>query len=259
MYIRIARVMLLFFLACDFAACVTCGEGDDDTGGKAIVDDAGGDDAVSDDETTSDDTVTADDTDADDENPGDDSGNDDTSGLGTTTTTTTAVTSTSTSTETSTTTTTTTISTTSTTDNSTTTTTPSTSSTTTTTFECTVEVTGDPECPENMAYIAGASVSVVFEGPMWGGDDPVIEQVGVDAFCIDIFEASQPDATDGFMGSWDGVEPVPEAVSTKCVIPWAYLSHDSAEAACDQSGKRLPSLADWQMAFSGLPWPWGDE
>ena len=81
-------------------------------------------------------------------------------------------------------------------------------------------------------------------------------------FCIDKYEASQPDATKTSFGSWRFEKPVPAARSVKGVLPWHSLSWEEAAAACEKAGKRLPTLAEWQTAFSGLTnvaWPWGND
>jgi hypothetical protein len=48
------------------------------------------------------------------------------------------------------------------------------------------------------------------------------------------------------------------AVSLPGVPPSAYVSWFQAQQACANSGKRLPSNAEWQTAVSGTPDPGGD-
>ena len=115
-------------------------------------------------------------------------------------------------------------------------------------------------CPEGMVGVPSGRVHVVYSGERWGGT--VVKKVRIKHFCIDKYEASQPDATDVSMGSWDGIAPPPPARSVKGVIPWSQIPWTKAKIACQKAGKRLPSLAEWQMAFSGfsgMTWPWGNK
>ncbi len=114
-------------------------------------------------------------------------------------------------------------------------------------------------CPAGMTKVPGGKVTVLYEGERWGGADS--KSVKIDTFCVDKYEASQPDADLGDQGSWIGEGEVPEAKSVKGVMPWSGISHTDAAAACEKAGKRLLTLAQWQMAFSGpfaRLWPWGD-
>ena len=122
------------------------------------------------------------------------------------------------------------------------------------------------KCPKGMVRVPGGKVSVVFRGERWGGDfsqDAIIR-----SFCIDKYEASKPDATKEHPGkdkdlNLVGVQlDIPPAQSKKGVLPWASASYEWAKRSCYMAGKRLPTLAEWQMAYSGPdphPWPWGDQ
>jgi hypothetical protein len=67
-----------------------------------------------------------------------------------------------------------------------------------------------------------------------------------EAFCIDRFEASRPDATVTSAGS-DGSY----ALSVAGVLPWQVAGNAVAEDACRASGKRLCSPEKWQLACAG--------
>lgn len=110
-----------------------------------------------------------------------------------------------------------------------------------------------------MALVPGATTTVVYFGQRWNGF--ARQQVDVEPFCVDVFEASQPDATQKSPGSWVWNRPVPAAQSKRGVLPWTDITFNQAAEACQKAGKRLPTLAEWQTAFSGVdgsPWPWGD-
>ena len=112
-----------------------------------------------------------------------------------------------------------------------------------------------------MALVPGGQEIVLYYGQNWGGDQAVVENIA--PFCIDIYEASQPDATADTTGSWYPLAEMalPPATSQPDVLPWTTIGWDTAREACERAGKRLPTLAEWQMAYSGAsgaPWPWGD-
>lgn len=122
------------------------------------------------------------------------------------------------------------------------------------------------KCPRGMVRVPGGKVSVVFQGERWGGN--FSQDVTIRPFCMDKYEASRPDATKNHPGK--GEKPVPTGVklelpaaqSKKGVLPWSGASYSWAEQACSMAGKRLPTLTEWQMAYSGpdpYPWPWGDQ
>lgn len=118
----------------------------------------------------------------------------------------------------------------------------------------------DEACPPGMVMVPGGKTVVQYYGPRWDG--LYEESVVVEDFCIDIYEASQPDASEDFHGSWSFNDPIPNAESKPGVLPWVSISWLDAQQACMNVGKRLPTLAEWQTAFSdleGLLWPWGDE
>jgi hypothetical protein len=113
-------------------------------------------------------------------------------------------------------------------------------------------------CPEGMSLVPAGNTAVVYSGERWGGFVTEIEWV--DDFCIDIYEASQPDATVDYSGSWAQGQPIPPAQSKVNVMPWNIISWLDAKQACAAAGKRMPTLAEWQTAYSGYDgawWPWG--
>ncbi|MBZ0271118.1 formylglycine-generating enzyme family protein [bacterium] len=120
----------------------------------------------------------------------------------------------------------------------------------------------DPRCPEGMVWVPGGPMPYVTYGERWGGGRHTTT-VSVDPFCVDAFEASQPGASDMTMGDYDpNKDDVPPAQSVVGVRPWINVSYETARAACEKAGKRLPAPAEWQMAFSGASgddWPWGDK
>ena len=67
-----------------------------------------------------------------------------------------------------------------------------------------------------------------------------------DAFCIDRYEASKPDATAAFRGNDTSV-----ATSRAGVRPWEVASNAAALAACAAAGKTLCDDTQWQIACEG--------
>lgn len=73
-------------------------------------------------------------------------------------------------------------------------------------------------------------------------------------FCIDIYEASRPDATDTFDGTDNS-----RATSRPNVVPWytapwkdpVHITLADARAACQAAGKRLCLPAEWEAACMG--------
>jgi hypothetical protein len=67
-------------------------------------------------------------------------------------------------------------------------------------------------------------------------------------FCIDIYEASRPDATASYPGTLTD-----KAVCKPGVIPWFdyYLTRTDAVTACVKAGKRLCTTTEWRTACSG--------
>ena len=91
--------------------------------------------------------------------------------------------------------------------------------------------TGPPICPSGMVVVAGQ-------------------------FCMDIWEASRPDATDQSFGVDTSM-----AASQPGVKPWPIGSNQEAETACDNAGKRLCTPDEWFTACIGpalTDYPYGN-
>ena len=119
---------------------------------------------------------------------------------------------------------------------------------------------GSSRCPQGMVFVPGGETVVVYSGKKW--NERRVEKTRIDDFCIDQYEASLPDATDKSMGSWDESKPIPPAQSVAGVISWSSITWNQAVKACALAGKRLPTLAEWQTAYSGYDgaaWPWGNK
>ena len=107
---------------------------------------------------------------------------------------------------------------------------------------CAFECSSAPDCPEGF----------VCEGHRCAPRPvhPVVcpdEMTAVaETFCVDLYEASRPDATEQAEGSDES-----SARSLKGVMPWRVASNAVAEAACAAAGKRLCSAAEWELACRG--------
>lgn len=85
----------------------------------------------------------------------------------------------------------------------------------------------------------------VCDGPC-GPGMVLIDLGGGSQFCIDIYEASRPDATDSTPGSEST-----SATSRPGVIPWGAARFSQAQASCTAAGKRLCSAFEWRRACEG--------
>jgi formylglycine-generating enzyme len=75
-------------------------------------------------------------------------------------------------------------------------------------------------------------------------------------FCMDVFEASRPDATASSYGSDTSM-----AISQVAVLPWPVTSNAEADQACQGAGKRLCAADEWTVACMGpavTAYPYGD-
>jgi hypothetical protein len=75
----------------------------------------------------------------------------------------------------------------------------------------------------------------------------LIVRDGMTPFCVDLYEASRPDATLSSPGSTNDAG----ATSRHAVIPWFGIGLDAATAACATAGKRLCTPAEWTEACGG--------
>lgn len=119
---------------------------------------------------------------------------------------------------------------------------------------CVYECVDDQDC--------GAGFECVgFKCRPAGGSTPIEcpdDMVAVaNAFCIDRYEASRPDATAASQGRDES-----RATSRKGVMPWLVGDNAAAQAACVAAGKRLCTPAEWETACSGpkgTTYAYGDE
>ncbi len=83
-----------------------------------------------------------------------------------------------------------------------------------------------------------------------GDDDPLSCPAGMvpiaNAYCMDIYEASRPDATEFDPGSDSS-----KAISKAGVLPWRVDDNAEAMAACMADGKGLCSESEWSFACRG--------
>ncbi|MBN1593181.1 MAG: VCBS repeat-containing protein [Candidatus Coatesbacteria bacterium] len=104
------------------------------------------------------------------------------------------------------------------------------------------------------SFLATASTMVIEQA---GSCPDGMANMGI--FCIDIFEASRPDATAFDFGSMDGA-----AGSIPGVLPWQPASAQEAHLACALAGKRLCTQDEWTAACTGsfgpngLNYPYGN-
>lgn len=105
-----------------------------------------------------------------------------------------------------------------------------------------VACTRDAECPSGSRCQDGRCV---FEASLRCPDELQMAAIG-DAFCIDRYEASRPDASAEHSGR-DGSR----ATSRAGVLPWEVQSNAEARSACSAAGKDLCSAAQWALACAG--------
>ncbi len=77
------------------------------------------------------------------------------------------------------------------------------------------------------------------------------------AFCVDIYEASRPDATEDSPGVDESV-----ALSRKGVMPWAVADNATAQQACEAASKTLCTARQWETACrgpAGTAYAYGDD
>jgi hypothetical protein len=123
--------------------------------------------------------------------------------------------------------------------------------------------TDDDRCPEGQICIGVTCQLVPDAGPDTGSDAdsgaiecPDDMVAVVDMFCIDLYEASRPNATDVWRGDDSSM-----ATSREGVLPWYPVDKATAAAACTAAGKRLCSPMEFQTACSGpegLIYPYGN-
>ena len=98
-------------------------------------------------------------------------------------------------------------------------------------YRCTPKEVETFECPEDMAAVA-------------------------ESFCMDIWEASRPDARHNDPGFDESM-----AVSQPGVVPWNIENNTRAAEKCEAAGKRLCKAWEWEFACKGtgdLSYVYGD-
>jgi len=110
--------------------------------------------------------------------------------------------------------------------------------------ECVFECVRDSDC--GPAFSCKDHVCVLGSGSGEPIDCPD-EMVPVEnAYCIDRYEASRPDATEAEEGVQDDF-----AQSIPGVMPWQENDNAVVEAACEAVGKTLCTPAQWEQACHG--------
>jgi hypothetical protein len=113
----------------------------------------------------------------------------------------------------------------------------------TTTGQCRpAECFEDPDCDPGMVCLDHHCVP---EGELSCPDDMVPIR---NRFCMDIWEASRPDATESQFGTDESI-----ATNRPSVMPWYTRRLDPAvaRAACQAAGKRLCALDEWITSCRG--------
>ena len=100
----------------------------------------------------------------------------------------------------------------------------------------------DANCPEGFVCVDG--ICQPGEGPI---ECPADMARVLNLFCIDVYEASRPDATADNAGSDESM-----ATSRADVLPWmVYEVNSDADAACQAAGKRLCTIEEWEYVCHG--------
>jgi formylglycine-generating enzyme required for sulfatase activity len=97
-------------------------------------------------------------------------------------------------------------------------------------------------------------------------DDRPVHRVSLDAFSIDVHEATNADYAAFVRATgaeapyhWGGAEPP----ASRATLPVYNVSWHDAVAYCTWRGKRLPTEAEWEKAARGgvadLDYPWGND
>lgn len=119
---------------------------------------------------------------------------------------------------------------------------------------CVYECSKDQDCGDGFICNQHKCEPKQQERPLTCPEDMVVI---ANAFCIDKYEASRPDATDTSFG-----QDSSKATSRKNVLPWLVPDNSTAEKACKAVGKRLCSPFEWELACKGplgTVYSYGDE
>jgi len=123
--------------------------------------------------------------------------------------------------------------------------------------ECVYECSQDSDCGGEGFYCEGHTCHFYCEESELGCPPDMVAVCG--AFCIDVYEASRPDATSTSAGT---DESQPQSVPG--AIPWysGALTPAEAATACAAAGKRLCTAQEWEAACTGVQertYCYGDE
>ena len=115
--------------------------------------------------------------------------------------------------------------------------------------QCVRECTTDADCGFGFTCEEYGCVFRCEGGDMLCPDD-MVSICGV--FCIDVFEASRPDASESSSGTEETL-----AVSQGGVIPWhssdpTWMNQAVAREACQAAGKRLCTAYEWETVCRGM-------
>ncbi|MBW2276415.1 MAG: SUMF1/EgtB/PvdO family nonheme iron enzyme [Deltaproteobacteria bacterium] len=112
---------------------------------------------------------------------------------------------------------------------------------------CEFECSADADCDGDAFYCEGHTCHLLCDNADLACPEGMASICG--AFCIDVYEASRPDATAQNAGSDSSI-----AVSQPGVIPWhsGDLTEAEAAVACSAAGKRLCTGQEWVAACAGL-------
>jgi hypothetical protein len=103
-----------------------------------------------------------------------------------------------------------------------------------------------PDAPPDDAAPGDAGADAPAGDDGGPGACPADMAPGGEGFCIDVYEASRPDATATTQGS-----AADRATSRPGVLPWQPVTLGTARAACAAAGKRLCRPEEWVAACAG--------
>jgi hypothetical protein len=111
---------------------------------------------------------------------------------------------------------------------------------------CYYECTEDSDCGGEGFYCENHTCHLLCDNAALDCPEGMTSICG--AYCIDVYEASRPDATSGSAGTDESM-----ATSRPGVIPWhnGVLTPAEASAACVAAGKRLCTGQEWEATCAG--------
>jgi len=108
---------------------------------------------------------------------------------------------------------------------------------------CVYACTTDSDCGEGFICEGHRCKPKTPHNPVTCPEDMVVV---ANAFCVDRYEASRPDAT-----AYSAGKDESRATSRPGVMPWLVKDNLYAEWACEVVGKRLCTPAEWELACRG--------